>query len=130
MLRRLVQTSTGWAEIGLARTPWYGTQVSVRPFDADGWARLEETWGDKRGDRGRGETLPAFLASMLDLPGAEAAELAETILGPWLREWEERGGAAETKQVVRLTYVLGIAIPVVLVVALAGVAVVLWLMLT
>jgi cobalamin biosynthesis Mg chelatase CobN len=77
-----------------------------------------------------GESLSQFLASFVPLPAPEAAQLAADVEGPWRQEWAESGGEAETRSLERWTNVAVIAVTVVVLLALAGLGLVIWLIVT
>ena len=101
--RRLVQTSVGPVEIELGREPerMGGRSVTVWTFDGDGWLADSKTWTERYGHHERGETLPAFLTTVIAIPADEADSLAGEILAVWFEEWRKRGGEAEEEQLNR-----------------------------
>ena len=129
-MERLVHTSSGWVVIRLFRSPWLGEEVSVQPFAPDGWELRGKTWGSKKGYHEQDEPLEAFLMRALSLTGDEAALLASQILGQWVRDWEERGGAVDARRIVRASYALGAVIPVAIALAAVGVALTVWVLVT
>jgi len=58
------------------------------------------------------------------------AQLAADVEGPWRQEWAESGGEAETRSLERWTNVAVIAVTVVVLLALAGLGLVIWLIVT
>jgi hypothetical protein len=128
MRKRLVQTSRGPIEIEISETRVNGLWVSVTPFAESGWqARPTKGWMSKQNG---GESLSQFLARFVPLPGPEAAQLAADVQGPWRQEWAESGGEAETRSLERWTNVAVSAAPVVALLALAGLGLVIWLIVT
>jgi cobalamin biosynthesis Mg chelatase CobN len=125
MRKRLVQTSRGPIEIEISENRVHGLWVAVSPFAESGWqARPTKAWTSKQNE---GESLSQFLASFVPLPGPEAAQLAADVQGPWRQEWAKSGGEAETRSLERWTNVAVIAVTVVVLLALAGLGLVIWL---
>lgn len=106
----------------------YGLWVAVSQFAESGWqARPTKAWMSKQNG---GESLSRFLASFVPLPGPEAAQLAADVQGPWREEWAKSGGEAETRSLERWTNVAVIAVTIVVLLALAGLGLVIWLIVT
>lgn len=87
----------------------------------------------KHGRRRRGRasrTLSQFLTSFVPLPGPEAAQLAADVQGPWRQEWAKSGGEAEARSLERWTNVAVMVATVVVLLALAGLGLVIWLIAT
>jgi hypothetical protein len=128
MRKRLVQTSRGPTEIEISENRVHGLWVAVSPFAESGWqVRPTKAWTSKQNG---GESLSQFLASFVPLPAPEAAQLAADVEGPWHQEWTESGGEAETRSLERWTNVAVIAVTVVVLLALAGLGLVIWLIAT
>jgi hypothetical protein len=128
MRKRLVQTSRGPVELEISENRVHGLWVSVSPFAASGWqARPTKAWTSKQSG---GESLSQFLARFVPLPEAEAAQLAADVQGPWRQEWAESGGEAETRSLERWTNAGLSAATVVVLLALAGLGLVIWLIAT
>jgi hypothetical protein len=128
MRKRLVQTSRGPIEIELSENRVHGLWVAVSPFAESGWqARPTKAWTSKQNG---GESLSQFLASFVPLPGPEAAQLAADVQGPWRQEWAKSGGEAETRSLERWINVSVAAVTVVVLLALAGLGLVIWLIVT
>jgi len=124
---RIVQTSRGWLEIGMLHLRWPGFMVSVRRFDEDGWGADEkEQWYANRSD----ESLTQFLSSFAQLPGPEASELASQVQGPWRETWLASGGAEETPKLERVALTAVIGLVTVALLALMGLAFIVWLAVT
>ena len=66
----------------------------------------------------------------MPLPAPEAAQLAADVQGPWRQELAASGGEAETKSLERWTNVALSAVTVVVLLALAGLGLVIWLIVT
>jgi hypothetical protein len=64
------------------------------------------------------------------LPGPEAQQLAADVQGPWRQEWADSGGEAETRSLERWTNIAVSAATAVVVLALAGLGLVIWLFVT
>jgi hypothetical protein len=125
---RLVESSRGPIEIEISENHVHGLWVSVTPFAESGWeARPTKAWTSKQNE---GESLSQFLARFVPLPGAEAAQLAADVQGPWRREWAKSGGEAEIRSVERWINVSAGAATVVVLLALAGLVLVIWLIVT
>jgi len=121
---RIVQTSRGWLEIGLFNMRGLGFGVSVTGFDEDGWDVAEkEQWYAKRSD----ESLAQFLSSYAQLPEPEANELASQVQGPWRETWLARGAAEQNPKLERFALKSIIVLMVVGLLALLGVAFIVWL---
>lgn len=121
-MKRLVQTTAGDAvlDVEYERTPG-GMSVAVTPFDGDGWEGKSKMWVERWGHHRRGEPLVDFLATALQVPADEATTLAESIRGPWLAEWNRRGGAEEARALQHLSVWVMSGLAVVALLALLGV---------
>jgi hypothetical protein len=121
---RIVQTSRGWLEIGMLNMRWPGFMVSVKRYDEDGWLVEEKgQWYANRSD----ESLAQFLSSFAQLPEPEASELASHVQGPWRETWLASGGAEETPKLERVALGSIIGLVAVALLALMGVAFIVWL---
>jgi hypothetical protein len=128
MRKRLVQTSRGPIEIEISENRVHGLWVAVSPFAESGWqARPTKAWTSKQNG---GESLSQFLASFVALPAEEAAHLAADVQGRWREEWTKSGGDAETRSLERWTNVAVMAVTVVVLLALVGLGLVIWLIVT
>jgi hypothetical protein len=128
MRKRLVQTSSGPLEIEISENRVHGLSVSVTPFAESGWqTRPTKAW--TRNQNG-GESLSEFLARFVPLPGPEAAQLAADVQGPWRQEWLKSGGEAETRSLERWLNVSVAAVTVVVLLALVGIGLAIWLLVT
>jgi hypothetical protein len=128
MRKRLVQTSRGPVEIEISENRVHGLWVDVSPFEESGWqAGPTKAWTSKQNG---GESLSQFLAKFVPLPAAEAAQLAADVQGPWRQEYAKSGGEAETRSVERWTSVAVLVVTVVVLLALAGLGLVIWLIVT
>ena len=123
---RIVQTSRGWLEIGMLNMRWPGFMVSVQRYDKDGWLVEEEKgrWYASRSD----ESLGQFLSSYARLPEPEASELARQVQGPWRETWLASGGAEETPKLQRWALGSLVVLVAVALLALMGVAFIVWLL--
>lgn len=104
-----------------------GFSVSVRVFGKDGWEVGEkQSWSAKKSD----ETLARFLLSSMQLSGPEATDLASQLQGQWRDEWLASGGrqTARWAERVGLGILSGVALLILL--ALVGVAFLVWLLVT
>jgi hypothetical protein len=125
MQKRLVQTSNGPVEIEISENRVHGLWVSVTPFAESGWqARPTKAWTSNQNE---GEPLAQFLARFVPLSGPEAAQLAADVQGPWRQEWANSGGEGETRSLERWINVSVAAVTVVVLLALAGLGLVIWL---
>ena len=128
MRKRLVQTSRGPVEIEISENRSIGLWVSVTPFGERGWqAQPTKSWMSNHAE---GESLAQFLASFVPLPAPEAAQLAADVQGPWHKEWVESGGEAEARSLERWTNLGVSAVTAVVVLALVGLGLVIWLLVT
>jgi hypothetical protein len=128
MRKRLVQTSSGPAEIEISENKVHGLWVAVTPFAESGWqARPTKAWTS---NQNRGESLSQFLARFVPLPESEAAQLAADVQGPWRQEWAKTGGETETRSLERWINVSAATVTVVVLLALAGLGLVIWLLAT
>ena len=128
MRKRLVQTSAGPVEIEISENRVHGLWVSVTPFAESGWqSQPTKAWTSNRSE---GETLSQFLTRFVPLPGAEAAQLAEDVQGAWRQEWAQSGGEAETRFMQRWIDVSLSAATAVVLLALVGIGLVVWLLVT
>ena len=124
MRKRLVQTSRGPIEIEINENRVHGLWVAVSPFAESGWqARLTKAWTSKQNALPVSDELRA--ASR-----AEAAQLAADVQGPWHQEWAKSGGEAEARSLERWTNVAVMVATVVVLLALAGLGLVIWLIAT
>jgi hypothetical protein len=105
-----------------------GLTVEVTRFGSDGWEDGHETWFENAEDNP--QTLAQFLAAELHVPGPEASALAQDILGPWVEEWESRGGDQEARTFHRLTIALIVAIGILLVLACTAIVLLVLLLVT
>jgi hypothetical protein len=129
-VERLIDTSTGSAVLDLDRLAGAGWHLRVTRFGADGWEDGGAIWFEHTEAMTRPRTLPEFLSSELGVPTAEAEGLAQDILGPWLQQWESRGGRERAKGVNRLSATLMAGVGVLIVLACLGVALLIWLLVT
>jgi len=129
-VERLIQTSVGRAVLDLDRFMGAGLHLRITRFGADGWEDGGKTWFEETQMMTDPQTLPEFLAAELGVPSAEAEELAQGILGPWLQQWESRGGKEQTKATNRLSLALMGGLSVLIVLACLGVALLIWLLAT
>jgi len=121
---RIVQTSRGWLEIGMLNMRWPGFMVCVTRVDEDGWGADEKRqWYANRSD----ESLVQFLSSYAQLPEPEASELAGQVQGPWRETWLARGGAEENPKLERVALEWIVGLVIVALLALMGVAFIIWL---
>jgi hypothetical protein len=121
---RLVQTSRGWLEVNLYDFRLGGFTVSVRSFDGDGWEVGEKQSWTENSD----ETLAQFLSSSVDLAEPEASELAARIQGSG---WMASSDHSERTRYLDKMAVKGIIVlSLVVLLALMGVAFVVWLIVT
>jgi hypothetical protein len=128
MRKRLVQTSSGQIEIEISENRTHGLWVAVSPFAESGWqARPTKAWTSKHN---AGESLSSFLEVFVPLPAAEARQLAADIQGPWREAWAKSGGEAETRTLERWTNVVVAGVTVVVLLAVAGLGLVIWLAVT
>ena len=128
MRKRLVQTSRGPVEIEISENRVLGLWVSVTPFAESGWqARPTKSWWSNHNE---GESLSQFLARFVPLPGPEAQQLAADVQGPWRQEWAKSGGEAETRSLERWTNIAVSAVTAAVLLALAGLSLVIWLIVT
>jgi cobalamin biosynthesis Mg chelatase CobN len=128
MRKRLVQTSRGPVEIEIMENRVHGLSVSVTPFAESGWqARPTKAWTSNQNE---GESLSQFLARFASLPEPEAAQLAVDVQGPWREEWARSGGEAETRSLDRWVNVSVATVTVVVLLALVGLGLVIWLIVT
>ena len=126
--KRLVHTSRGWVEAEVSEQPWSGFQVVVTVFREDGWEEREsKAWNEKYN---ADETLAQFLASFAQLPGLEATELAAQLHGPWRSEWLARGGREDARSLQRWTRWAISGFSLVLLLALVGLVLLIWLLVT
>ena len=127
---RLVQTSSGFAMLDLDRYSGPGLHLRVTRFGSDGWEEAYRIWFEKTEMMTTPQTLERFLATELSLPDDEAMALAEDILGPWMKEWEARGGAQDARKTDRLGHALMLSLAVLIVLALVGIGLLIWLLAT
>jgi len=128
MRKRLVHTSSGPIEIEISENRTHGLWVAVSPFAESGWqARPTKAWMSKQN---AGESLASFLEVFVPLPAAEAAQLAAEVQGSWREEWAKSGGEAATRSLERWTNVVVAGATVVVLLALTGVGLVIWLAVT
>jgi hypothetical protein len=128
MRKRLVQTSSGPIEIEISENRPHGLWVAVSPFAESGWqARPTKAWTSKQN---AGESLSSFLEVFVPLPAVEAAQLAADVQGPWRNEWAKSGGEAETRSLERWTTVVVAGATLVVLLALTGLGLVIWLAVT
>jgi hypothetical protein len=64
------------------------------------------------------------------LPGPEAKQLAADVQGPWRQEWAESGGEADARSLERWTNIAVSAVTAVVVLALVGLGLLIWLVAT
>jgi hypothetical protein len=128
MRKRLAQTSSGPVEIEISENRVHGLWVSVTPFAESGWeARPTKAWTSKQN---AGESLSQFLAKFVPLPEKEAAQLAADVQGPWRQEYAKSGGKAEMRSLERWINVSVATVTVVVLLAVAGLGLVIWLLAT
>ena len=127
-MKRLIQTSTGPALLDLDRfgQKSLGLGVAVTRFGHDGWEQPGNAWFENSAQQS--QTLAQFLAVELEVPGPEAAALADDILGPWVKEWELRGGEAWARKVGRITAGAMTGLAIVILLACLGVGLLVWLL--
>jgi hypothetical protein len=121
MRTRLVTTSRGPVQIGITESSFYGTQVTVTTFGADGWADDSKGWTTNHGYDFEGQTLANFLMRHAELPLDESEELAQDVLGPWVEHWVANGGREEAREIDAGARLMMLALGVVVVLALVGV---------
>jgi hypothetical protein len=100
--------------------------VDVTSFDDAGREATRKMWSSKHGHT-REETLEEFLAWLLEVPEDEASSLAAQIRGPWFDEWRSAGGEDRAKSLTRGAGLLFVVLVSVALLALVGVATLLWL---
>ena len=128
MRKRLVQTSRGPVEIEISENRSLGLWVSVTPFAESGWeAQQTKSWWSNHNE---GESLAQFLTRFVPLPASEAAQLAADVQGPWHKEWVESGGEADARSLERWTNIGVSAVTAVVVLALVGLGLLIWLVAT
>jgi len=123
---RLVQTSSGWAVVRLGYHGTAGLGVNAKRFAADGWEAPARTWFERGGTSREPESLAGFLVAQLSVPRPEAAALARDIRGPWLEDYERRGGRREDQRVERWAGVLIAALALLIALAVLGVVLLVW----
>jgi hypothetical protein len=129
-VKRLVNTSTGHALIELDRIWRAGVHVSVTTFGADGWQQEDRSWYERQPPNPPREELSAFLVYHVGIPLDEAKSLADEIMGPWLAEWERRGGAQDAKHVGRLAVGFTSVLVVLLALSVVAIGLLVWLLAT
>jgi len=113
-------------EFGWYEQRWVGLRIGVTAYRENGWDEGErETW-ESRGE----QTLADFLVSVIRLPVLEANELAIQIEGPWREEWLRDGGSDYLRSIHRFGMWTMLGVSVVLLLALTGVALLVWLVVT
>jgi hypothetical protein len=129
-VRRLVGTSAGQALIELDRPLGREIHVGVTTFGADGWEEDSSSWLELHPPQPPRQELFAFLNYHLGIPPDEAKTLAAELTGPWLDEWERRGGVEEARTTRRLAVGLTSVLIVLLALAVVAIALLLWLLAT
>jgi hypothetical protein len=130
-MQRLLQTTNGPVVIVLGRWPGGDATVTVTRFDDDGWEENPgKTWSERVGYRARGENLSQFLSQALSIPDAEADALAANVEGPMTREWQRRGGHTEAEKIGRWSRALLACLAALVALALLGVALLIFTIVT
>ena len=77
-------------------------------------------------------TLASFLSSSVQLPESEATELASQIQGQWRDDWLARGGREDRshRRRARLGLLIGIGLIVLFLLAVVGVVLIVWAVVT
>ena len=122
----MIQTSRGSAVVDLDQTHRVGVVVRVIGFDSEGWGDEGKSWFANHSR----ETLGQYLANKLSLPANEAETLASDVLGPWLAEWERRGGKRNAREVARWTTWFLAGVVLLLALAIIGTAALVWVLVT
>jgi hypothetical protein len=128
MRKRLVETSAGPVEIEISANRVHGLWVSITPFAESGWqSQPTKAWTSNQSE---GETLSQFLTRFVPLPEAEAAQLAVDVQGAWRQQWAKSGGEVETRSMQRWINVSLSAATAIVLLALVGIGLVVWLIVT
>ena len=116
--------------LDLDRLRGAGLHVRVNRFGPDGWEDGDRTWFAETDRMKTPQTLDQFLTAELRLPRDEATALAQDVLGPWMREWESRGGEDEATRVDRFSAVLMTSVAALFVLACVAIGLLIWLVAT
>jgi hypothetical protein len=100
--------------------------VTVVPFDSEGWESEGKRWSEELGYHERNEPLSTFLSRALSIPEAEAEALAAEVEGPIFDDWMLRGGLYHERKIGALSLRVMVALAGLVVLALLGVALLIW----
>jgi hypothetical protein len=123
--RLVTRTSSGYAYFrfdGSGREA--GLTVGVDGYDDSGWVSTCGQWRSED----EGPSLAEFLRNTLAIPQPEAEALAETVQTKWVPEWERTGGRERSARLSRQVMWLLATIAITVLLALAGVALALLLL--
>lgn len=107
-----------------------GLHLRITRFGSDGWEDGGGMWFEKTEMMTTPQTLERFLAAELGVPADEATALAQEILGPWMQDWKSRGGEREESETNRLSRALMASVAALIALALIGVGLLIWLLVT
>jgi predicted neutral ceramidase superfamily lipid hydrolase len=121
----VTKTSSGYAFLlfdGAGRGS--GLVLGVDSYDDSGWVNDCGQW---RSDA-QGPPLAEFLQKTLTVPQAEAEALAVTVRTKWVPEWERSGGRERSEQLSHGVTFLLTAIAVLVLLALLGIVLAVFLL--